>query len=149
MITFDQEEILPAVKRTVDLKTPIGDQTSKRPRDFRGRVENTQSARQLGSFIECGQIENDAGIESRLCHPQEPSGGHDAAKIRGTSADHRHASEDDHGTGQDVLGAKLLGEHVHGRAGEDKRDVEDGKEDIVLVSVEVEVRFQVVRFRIS
>ena len=132
-----------------NLKDPKSNQPRKGSCNFTRCIEDTQASRQLVPLIKCCQVEYHTGIESRFCHPKEPSRGHNASEVDRSGTDHGHGAEHHHSDRQNEFGSKLLGEHVHRNSCQDQRYVKDGEEDIVLVSLEMEIYCQSVCFGIS
>jgi hypothetical protein len=133
----------------LDLKDAERNQSRESPCNLTRRIKDTKSPSKLISLVESGEVEDDAGIEPRFSHTEEPPGRYNASKVDRRRTDHCHSSKDYHGNGQDYLSPKALGEHVHRRSGEHKRNVENRQQDVVLVALEMEVFCQPICFGIS
>jgi hypothetical protein len=131
------------------LKHAKGDQPCKGTCNLTRGIEDAQSSRKFVPLIESCQIKNDSRVKSRFRHPKEPSGRHNPAKVLGAGTNHCHGAEYYHSNWKYELRSEFLGKQIHGRSCEDKWDVEDGEENVVLVAFEMKVFGHAVCFGVS
>lgn len=120
------------------MKDAKGQQAAKRRRDGLRGVEDGEPTSQLATTVERGLIIDDEREKGRLTHAQEPADRHQASEIPYRNHHQRHEAETAHHHRQHPRRSVFLAQDPQDRGGEDVGHEEDGQDDVVLVSPEVE-----------
>ena len=133
----------------LDVEDAKGQQAGEGVGDVGGGVEDGETTGEFSTTVEGGQVVDDQGEKGGFGHAQEPAEREDAGEVECGGGEKRHGAKGEHEDGQHAGWVVFLAEHGERRCEYDIGHEEDGKQEVILALLEVEVLAEPISLSIS